>query len=179
MSSEKEKQSSQLKSNLNAMNSSNDLHRTYKLKSIIESTPQHLPVRNSWVNEMTCSPMTPKQKMVDMLEIMENNSTKNFPSKAEFYKGRSSFTQNSHYVQPGSSPIVQYYVGGMGKAMLALIIPLFDKLKMMNYGERVINRLLMSYPQLVNCFAYPGMNMSMFNNNNSNVNMNYVMRKNY
>ena len=64
------------------------------------------------------------------------------------------------------------------KAMLALIIPLFDKLKMMNYGERVINRLLMSYPQLVNCFAYPGMNMSMFNNNNSNVNMNYVMSNN-
>lgn len=62
------------------------------------------------------------------------------------------------------------------KAMLALIIPLFDKLKMMNYGERVINRLLMSYPQLVNCFAYPGMNMSMFNN--SNVNMNYVMSNN-
>ena len=116
MSNEKEKQSSQVKVNSSAMNSSNDLHRTYKLNSIIESTPQHLPVRNSWVNEVTCSPMTPKQKMVDMLEIMENNSTKNFPSKAEFYKGRSSFTQNSHYVQPGSSPIVQYYVGGMRNA---------------------------------------------------------------
>ena len=97
MSNEKEKQP-QIKSISNAMNSSNDLHRTYKLKRIIESTPQHLPVRNSWVNELTRSHMTPKQKMVDMLEIMENNSNKNFPSKAEFYKGRSSFTQNSHFV---------------------------------------------------------------------------------
>lgn len=60
MSNEKEKQSSQVKVNSSAMNSSNDLHRTYKLNSIIESTPQHLPVRNSWVNEVTCSPMTPK-----------------------------------------------------------------------------------------------------------------------
>ena len=32
------------------------------------------------------------------------------------------------------------------KTMLILIIPLFDKFKNFPYGERVINRLYMSYP---------------------------------
>ena len=39
------------------------------------------------------------------------------------------------------------------KMMLSQIIPLFNKLKMVSYGERVINRLLMSYPELVSYFA--------------------------
>jgi len=34
----------------------------------------------------------------------------------------------------------------MQKAMLRIIVPLFEKLKNFSYGERVINRLLVSYP---------------------------------
>lgn len=32
------------------------------------------------------------------------------------------------------------------KSMLRMIVPLFEKLRNFSYGERVINRLLVSYP---------------------------------
>ena len=34
--------------------------------------------------------------------------------------------------------------------MLSIIITQFDKLKMLSFGERIINRLLASYPDILN-----------------------------
>ena len=84
--------------------------KTFPKQKITESTPQHLPIRESWVNKALISPMTPKQKIEDFMEALELNA-KYFPSKAEFYKGRSSYNKNTFNSQTGNSPIVQYYAG--------------------------------------------------------------------
>lgn len=84
--------------------------KTFPKQKITESTPQHLPIRESWVNKALISPMTPKQKIEDFMEALELNA-KYFPSKAEFYKGRSSYNKNTFSSQTGNSPIVQYYAG--------------------------------------------------------------------
>ena len=48
------------------------------------------------------------------------------------------------------------------KMMLMQIVPLFDKLRMLPFGERIINRLVMSYPQLTSCFPYQMQAQQMF-----------------
>ena len=103
-----------------SINSSLNLRHNCKLSTKVEinSTPQHNLDRNSWANERLLSPMTPKQKIIDILESLESNGNKNYMSKAEFCKGRSSFTKNTQFSnQTSNSPIVQYYVGlGQGRS---------------------------------------------------------------
>ena len=55
------------------------------------------------------------------------------------------------------------------KQMLNIIISQFDKLKMLPFGERIINRLLASYPDILNMD---------YSNNSQNNNKNYIKNNN-
>ena len=92
----------------NSTISSNNLTHKFNLtaKAVNDCTPQHLP---SDKKNIVLSPMTPQQKITNMLECLELNN-KNFMSKAEFCKGRSSFNAKINKFQT-NSPIVQYYAG--------------------------------------------------------------------
>lgn len=103
-----------------SINSSLNLRHNCKLTAKVEinSTPQHNLDRNSWGNKRLLSPMTPRQKIFDILESLEPNGHKNYMSKAEFCKGRGSFNKTTQFGnQTSNSPIVQYYVGlGQGRS---------------------------------------------------------------
>ena len=53
--------------------------------------------------------------------------------------------------------------------MLSIIITQFDKLKMLSFGERIINRLLASYPDILNMDNINNYQLN-FNGNISNWN---------
>lgn len=55
------------------------------------------------------------------------------------------------------------------KQMLSIIITQFDKLKMLSFGERIINRLLASYPDILNMDNVNNYQLN-FNGNISNWN---------